>query len=104
MFRNLKLQIRFTFFILVVTLPLLIGAVLVISSRAYILIEGQANRSLKDTNNIIATDANTWLEQQYRALQQTANLTEVVSMDPVEQKMLLSLWHKHIQICILYTP
>lgn len=104
MFQKIRLQTRFTFFILLITLPLLTGSLYFLNSRASEQINEQANRALRDANNTIATDASTWLEQQYRALQQTANLPDVVSMDSVRQRnALIAMAQAHPNLYLVHT-
>ena len=104
MFRNLKLRTRFTIFILLVTLPLLAGSLYFLNDRASRQIDEQANRALRDANYALEVDTSTWLEQQYRALQQTANLAEVVSMETVRQKdALIAMAQAHPNLYLVHT-
>ena len=104
MFRNLTLKTRFTVFVLLATIPLLLISLLVLNSRAAQLIRGQADRTLGDANFAIANDTSTWLEQQQRALQQTANLPDVVSMDPLRQRdALIAMAKAHPNLYLVHT-
>lgn len=104
MLRNLKLQSRFTIFILLVTLPLLVGSLLFLNNQASKQINEQANRVLRDANRAIEVNTSTWLEQQFRALQQTANLTDVISMDPTLQKnALVAMAQAHPNLYLVHT-
>lgn len=104
MFRNLKLRTQFTIFILLVTLPLLSGSLFFLNNRASETINQQASRALRDANYAIEINANTWLEQQYRALQQTANLPNIVSMDPtLQQEALIAMAQAHPNLYLLHT-
>lgn len=104
MFRNLKLQSRFTIFILLVTLPLLAVSLLFLNDQASKQINEQANHALRDSNYAIEVSTSTWLEQQFRALQQTANLADVISMDPIRQRnALIAMAQAHPNLYLVHT-
>lgn len=81
-----RIQARLTALILVITIPLLIGITVYISSFARTQIENQANTALADNNDALATNLSTWLELHVRTLQEVATLPDIVGMDGARQR------------------
>ncbi len=85
-FRQVRVQVRLTAFILVTTIPLLVGVTALVSSRAAAVIEEQASTDLQESDKFLATNVSTWLELHVRNLQEMAMLPDIVSMDPAQQR------------------
>jgi GAF domain-containing protein/HAMP domain-containing protein len=84
-----RLQTRLTLLLLAITLPLLMGGVSLLSRRASMAIEEQADQQLYLTGHHIAENVTTWLELNVQALEQLALSPGITSMDPQRQKPLL---------------
>jgi len=102
--RQVRIQVRLTAFILVTTIPLLVGVTALISSRATTVITEQANTDLQKNDEFLATNVATWLELHARTLQEMASLPDIVSMDPAQQKpTLLAISSTHPNLFLVQT-
>ncbi|HSL45129.1 MAG TPA: cache domain-containing protein [Anaerolineales bacterium] len=88
-FTQPKIQSRLTAFILIATLPLLVGVTAYLSSTAGAEIELHVNRDLQEDTDTLATNVSTWLELHARTLQQIALLPDIISMDASRQRPVL---------------
>jgi putative methionine-R-sulfoxide reductase with GAF domain len=88
-FRQNRVQIRLTAFMLVTIIPLLIGAAAFISSRAGGIIEDQANADLQESDESVTTHVSTWLELHTRTVKEIALLPDIISMDLEQQRPVL---------------
>jgi putative methionine-R-sulfoxide reductase with GAF domain len=86
-----RIQSRLTALVLIITLPLLVGTTLFISSRAGDVIEAQANTDLTENNDALAANVSIWLELHARTLQEMAMLPDIVSMDGERQRRILQV-------------
>jgi GAF domain-containing protein/HAMP domain-containing protein len=88
-FRQLNLQIRMTGLIMLLVLPLLIGATVIISSQAGKEIESQVNAHLQETNAAVQTNLTTWIEQNVDTLDLMVRLPAINGMNPEQQRPVL---------------
>lgn len=87
--RHNRLATRLTALILVVTVPVLIGVNLYVSTQAGSLIEQLANTSLYDSAERIDETLITWLKLNGQAVQGLAAAPGMSSMDPAQQLPIL---------------
>lgn len=83
-------QTRLVVLILLVTVPLLIGVTLYLSNQARNQIESQALLQLQVSNESLSTTVNTWLEYNYRILQELAAMPDILSMERERQEPVLA--------------
>lgn len=79
------LQLRLTALVLVITIPIFVGALLIASTRTSRLLQERAARELEMTNRALATHVTTWFDMNVRALTQLVAMPDVSSMDPARQ-------------------
>jgi GAF domain-containing protein/HAMP domain-containing protein len=84
-----KLRVRLTGLVLAVTLPILVVVGSYTSLRAGSLLEQDAAERLQTSNQTLAANLSAWLDLNSQALQQTATLPDVVSMDVSRQEPIL---------------
>lgn len=82
---------RLTALVLVVSIPLLIGVTVYISSRAGNEIQTQALHALEDHNQSLSSNISVWLEQHVQTIKEMSMLPDIVSMDPARQKPTLKV-------------
>ncbi len=99
--QRVRLQVRLTALILAVTLPLLLGVVTFVGSRAWELIEQDAVERLGVTNRALASNVAVWLDMNIQSLRELVLLPDIVSMDPERQKPILEAMaeaHPHMYL------
>jgi len=95
---------RLTALVLVVTIPLLIGIIAYISTRAGNEIEAQALHALQENNRSLAKNVATWLELHARSTQELAQLPDIISIDAARQKpTLLVFANTHPNLFLVHT-
>jgi GAF domain-containing protein/HAMP domain-containing protein len=80
---------RLTALVMILTVPLLIGIAVYISSRAGSEIEAQALQALQKNNQSLATNVSTWLELNALTLQEMTLLPDILGMQADEQRPVL---------------
>jgi HAMP domain-containing protein len=90
-FGHYRIQTRLTTLVLIITIPILIGITVFISSRAVQVIETQADTDLAENNDALAANVSIWLELNARTLQELSLLPDMVSMDPERQRAVLQV-------------
>ncbi len=84
-----RLQPRLTALIIGITLPIVLGVVLFVSSRASDLLTQNALERLEMANQTLKANVELWLDLNVKALQELVSLPDIVSMDPERQKPFL---------------
>jgi GAF domain-containing protein len=84
-----RLLPRLTALVLISTVPFLVMVVIIVSTRAGMLIERNALERLRETNRAVASNISIWLDLNARALQELASQPDIISMEPERQKPLL---------------
>jgi GAF domain-containing protein/HAMP domain-containing protein len=99
-----NLRLRLTILVLAVTAPLLIAIVLLVNAQVDALFRNISVERLHSENQSTMTNLRLWLESNIKALQQTAELPDVVSMDADRQKpALLALAETHPYMYLVST-
>lgn len=84
-----SIRTRLIALILLVTIPLLLGVTITISSQASARIEADAIKSLQTTNDALFTHVETWLRLNSLNLREMTLLPGIVSMDAAQQRPIL---------------
>lgn len=80
-----SLVTRITLLVLVVSLPLMVALVVYTSSRAGTLISDGAYQALRQQNETLGSNIETWLDLNNRILENLALQADIRSMDPIRQ-------------------
>ena len=84
-----RLQTRLTVLMLGVAVPLVVGVVAMLSTRAADLVTQSATEKLSATNQALASNVQVWLDLNAKALQQLVSLPDVISMEAERQEPFL---------------
>ena len=84
-----RVQTRLVVLLLALALPLLIGLVTVVISRAGDAITLKSNEQLATANRSVAANTTTWLDLNVAALNELVMLPQIASMDAAQQKPIL---------------
>jgi GAF domain-containing protein/HAMP domain-containing protein len=96
-----RLQPRLTAIVAAITIPLLIGIMLLVFDNARQLLEQEATDRLHSTHTAVSNTAKTWLDLNIRALTQMANQPDIVSMNPAQQLPVLKATNQAYQFMYL---
>ena len=96
-----RLQPRLTAIVAAITIPLLVGIMLLVFANARQLLEQEATDRLHSTHTAVSNTTKTWLDLNIRALTQIANQPDVVSMNPALQQPVLKAMNQAYQFMYL---
>ncbi|HNR46113.1 MAG TPA: GAF domain-containing protein [Anaerolineaceae bacterium] len=88
---NRGIRARLTALVMILTIPLLIGVAVYISSRAGSEIQNQSLLHLEEKTLSLSTTVSTWLDSQTRSLKQTTMLPSITAMRATQQKPVLEV-------------
>jgi GAF domain-containing protein/HAMP domain-containing protein len=83
------IQTRLTALLLAVALPLFIGLIVVVLSRADAVIQVKSDEQLATANRSVAANTTTWLNLNVAALNNLVEQPQIMDMDAVQQKPIL---------------
>lgn len=84
-----RVQTRLTVLLLAVALPLFIGLIVVVLSRAATVIQVKSDEQLATANRSVAANTTTWLNLNVAALNNLVMQPQIMDMDAVQQKPIL---------------
>lgn len=84
-----RLRSRLTAMVLVISVPLLVGSIALISVLVTDLFQRATLERLESNSNLLAYNVTSWLDFNRKALMQLAERPEIVSMNPRRQKPVL---------------
>ena len=84
-----RVQVRLTVLLLVVALPLFIGLISVVLSRANTEIRQKSDEQLATASRSVGANTTTWLNLNLAALYELAAQPQIIGMDPAQQKPIL---------------
>jgi len=84
-----RLQTRLMALILAITLPVMIGTLLIVTVRLAEMLRQKADDQLRATNRVVAVNTATWLDLNVAVLKELVTLPDIVSMDAARQKPVL---------------
>jgi len=99
-----SVQTRLIAILFLITISLLIGVTVVISSRAEAKTEADANHNLQNIETSLSSTVSTWLVMHIRTLQEISTLPDIVSMDPARQQpALMAIAAAHPNFLLIQT-
>ncbi len=84
-----RVQTRLTALLLAIALPLFIGLIVVVLSRAAAVIQAKSDEQLATANRSVAANTTTWLDLNVAALNDLVMQPQIIGMDATEQKPIL---------------
>jgi len=84
-----RVQTRLTVLLLVIALPLFVGLIAVLLSRADVAIQQKTDEQLATANRSVAANTTTWLNLNLAALNELVMQPQIIGMDAAQQKPIL---------------
>ncbi|MGD8627281.1 MAG: hypothetical protein PVJ34_22285, partial [Anaerolineae bacterium] len=84
-----RLQTRMTALVLVISVPLLAAVVMFVTARITLLVQERSDDQLQSASRALAANTELWLDLNVKALQQMADLPQIVSMEAAQQQPIL---------------
>ncbi len=84
-----RVQTRLTVLLLAIVLPLFIGLIVVLLSRADAVIQAKSDEQLATANRSVAANTTTWLDLNVAALNDLVMQPQIIGMDAAQQKPIL---------------